>query len=338
MPSRKFRNSRPHEEHGLLDILRWKLGLLPHETPRFPDAPDTPAARIPLDRAAIAEPPAHGWRVVWLGHASFLLQGAGISLLVDPVFSPHCAPLPLGILRRLSPPPCETSDLPPIHAVLLTHSHYDHLDLATLRRLGKHLPLIVPEGHAAWLTRRGFSGTVEIPWFGSLPLAPGVTATATPAQHFTARSPWDRNRAHWCGWLLEGAGCKLWHAGDSGYFQGFREIGERFGPLDLGMIPIGAYQPRHIMRPMHMNPEEAVQAFCETRCRRAIAMHWGTFRLTDEPLGEPPLRLAAACEQHGIEPGHFIAGAIGQSWEIQSPSAPDRGNSRGGHPGSPTNG
>jgi len=316
MPSKTFRNPWPHNAHGLLDILRWKLGMPPHEAPLLPDAPDAPAARITLSRAEISTPPAIGWRVAWLGHSSFLIQGAGVSLLVDPVFSSHCAPIRLPGLRRLREPPCGLEDLPSVHAVLLTHSHYDHLDLPTLRRLGNHIPLIVPEGHAAWLMRAGFSDVREIPWFTSHALASGVTLTATPAQHFTAHSPWDRNRGHWCGWLVEGASCKLWHAGDSGYCKVFREIGERFGPIDFGMIPIGAYQPRHIMHAMHMNPEEAARVFLETRCRRAVAMHWGTFRLTDEPLGEPPLRLNAELEKLGIAPDSFIVGSVGQSWTI----------------------
>ena len=313
MKSDRFRNPWPHDSHGILDILRWKLGLPPHEAHRIPDAPDLPAKQVPL---SITGPPTHGWRVAWLGHASFLLQGAGLSLLVDPVFSSHCAPLKLPSFRRLIDPPCAVTSLPPIDAVLLTHSHYDHLDLPTLRLLGNQMPLLVPEGHSSWLKRIGFSETVELPWFASHTLAPGFTVTATPAQHFTARSPWDRDRSHWCGWLIEGAGCSLWHAGDSGYSDVFREIGERFGPIDFGMIPIGAYQPRHIMRSMHMNPDEAAQAFLDTRCRRAVAMHWGTFRLTDEPMGEPPLLLAAALEKLKIPAENFVAGAIGQTWQV----------------------
>jgi N-acyl-phosphatidylethanolamine-hydrolysing phospholipase D len=223
-------------------------------------------------------------------------------------------------MRRLADPPCSLEDLPPIHAVLLTHSHYDHLDLPTLRRLGRHLPLFVPEGHATWLKRAGFMEVSEIPWFGNIQITPTVKLTATPAQHFTARSLWDRDRGHWCGWLLEGADCSLWHAGDSGYCEVFREIGARFGPIDFGMIPIGAYQPRRILRSIHMNPEEAALTFLETRCRRAVGMHWGTFRLTDEPIGEPPLLLAAAREKHRISNEKFTAGAIGQSWQIDPSS------------------
>jgi N-acyl-phosphatidylethanolamine-hydrolysing phospholipase D len=269
-----------------------------------------------VSRHEIAMPPEFGWRVVWLGHASFLLQGAGVSVLVDPVFSVHCGPLPIPLLRRKVLPPVSLESMPPIRAVLLTHSHYDHLDLPTLRRLGMDVPLIVPDGHGRWLRRCGFRNVAEVSWYSSHQIAAGVSVVATPAQHFTARSPWDRDRGHWCGWRIEGQDCSLWHAGDSGYCAGFREIGERLGPVDLGMIPIGAYQPRHIMRPMHMNPEEAVRVFQEVGCRRALAMHWGTFRLTDEPMSEPPLRLARAVESAGIPADAFSAGKIGQSWQI----------------------
>jgi N-acyl-phosphatidylethanolamine-hydrolysing phospholipase D len=271
---------------------------------------------LPLDPQDVSIPPAHGWRAVWLGHASFMLQGCGVSLLIDPVFSDYCAPFPIPRLKRKQAPPCLLTELPVIDAVLLTHSHYDHLDLPTLRKLGWETRLLVADGHAAWLRKKGFKNVAEVRWHESIDLGGNLRVTATPAQHFTARSFHDRDLAHWCGWLLEGAGRTLWHAGDSGYCEAFQDIGARYGPIDFGMIPIGAYQPRHIMHPMHMNPDEAVVAFIETRCRRAVGMHWGTFRLTDEALGEPPLLLAAALEKHHIDPGLFVAGAIGQSWDI----------------------
>jgi N-acyl-phosphatidylethanolamine-hydrolysing phospholipase D len=209
-------------------------------------------------------------------------------------------------------------DLPKIDAVLLTHSHYDHLDLATLRKLGTSMPLFIAEGHAAWLNSKGFPAVREQAWHSSLEILPGIRVTSTPAQHFTARSPLDRNRGHWCGWLIEGAGCKLWHAGDSGYCPAFAAIGALYGPIDFGMIPIGAYQPRRIMRPMHLNPAEAVRVFQETRCRRAAAMHWGTFRLTDEPIGEPPLWLKSALKENGVDPGLFEVVAVGAQREIMA--------------------
>ncbi len=313
-----FRNPWPHDEHGILDILRWKLKLGPQEKPEMPDAPDLAAEWMPVAASEIDVPPANGWRITWLGHASFLIQGGGVSMLIDPVFSDYCAPVTLPGLKRRVATPCQITDLPRIDMVFLTHGHYDHLDLPTLREIGRGTRIIIAEGHASWLGRKGFSNVSELAWERTLEIAPGVTVTATPAQHFTARSPWDRNQGHWCGWLIEGMGAKLWHAGDSGYCPAFSEIGERHGPIDFGMIPIGAYLPRRIMKPMHMNPEEAVRAFLESGCRRAVAMHWGTFRLTDEPMGEPPLRLRSALMAQGISPEHFEIAAVGQQWNIRS--------------------
>ncbi len=311
-----FGNPWPHEVLNLMDILRWKMRWGQQESAVLEDAPDLPASWRAVTRGEIATPPAVGWRVTWLGHASFLLQGAGISVLVDPVFSEFCAPLPIPSLRRKVAPPCGLDELPPIDTVLLTHGHYDHLDLPTLRSLGKMMPMLIAEGHADWLRGKGFAHVRELAWHASAEIAPGIRVTATPAQHFTSRTLMDRNRGHWCGWLVEGAGCKLWHAGDSGYCAAFEEIGEHYGPIDFGMIPIGAYQPRRIMRPMHMNPEEAVRAFTEARCRRAVAMHWGTFRLTDEPMGEPPLLLGRALREQGISTADFVAAEVGTRWEV----------------------
>ncbi len=312
----RFTNPWPHDAHRVADILRWKLAIGAPEPPLIESAPDTPADWLALAAWDIAAPPEAGWRVVWLGHASFLVQGAGASILIDPVFSDHCAPFPVPSLRRKVRPPCSIGDLPRIDAVLLTHSHYDHLDLKTLRAIGSATPVIIAEGHSAWLGKKGFSNVRELPWQKSLEAAPGVTVTATPAQHFTARTPFDGNRGHWCGFLIGGAGCALWHAGDSGWCGAFREIGGRHGPIDFGMIPIGAYNPRRIMKAMHMSPEEAVRAFEETSCRRAVAMHWGTFALTDEPMREPVLRLARELKRKNLAPDRFVAGRVGEIWQV----------------------
>jgi N-acyl-phosphatidylethanolamine-hydrolysing phospholipase D len=316
-----FRNPWKHDIHGVADILRWKLKWGEQESPELPEAPDEPAKWRAVLPQEIATPPASEWRVTWLGHASFLLQGAGISVLIDPVFSEFCAPLPFPSLRRKVPVPCAIEDLPAIDHILITHSHYDHLDVPTLRRLGRETPITVAEGHASWLRARRFLLVNELAWHETAEIAPGIRVIATPAQHFTARTPFDRDRSHWCGWLIDGGGCKLWHAGDSGYCPAFEEIGGRYGPIDFAMIPIGAYLPRRIMRPMHMNPAEAVQAFLDARCRRAVAMHWGTFQLTDEPMGEPPLLLSKALVEKSVPPDRFVAGDIGSQWNVEPTTA-----------------
>jgi N-acyl-phosphatidylethanolamine-hydrolysing phospholipase D len=311
-----FDNPWPHKTHGFSDILGWKLGISAREKPRIPDAPNSGAPLITLDPLQIAQAPIQTWRTTWLGHASFLVQGGGISLLIDPVFSDHCAPLPFPSLKRKVAPPCLLSELPHIDAILLTHTHYDHLDLPTLRQLGQTIPLFLPSGHKALLKKSGFNNVTELAWWDSHDLTDNIRITAVPGQHFTSRTPFDRNTGHWCGWVIEGVEKKLWHAGDSGYCPVFSDIGERFDGIDLAMIPIGAYQPRSIMQAMHMNPDEAVQAFIDAKCQRAIAMHWGTFQLTDEPFGEPPILLKQAMDEKNLPDHRFVAGSIGEIWYV----------------------
>jgi N-acyl-phosphatidylethanolamine-hydrolysing phospholipase D len=308
MASTRFSNPWPHAEHGFSDILLWKLGKMEKDHEPYPDRP---AALMP--DAQIPPMPTEGWQVTWLGHSSFLLQGAGRRFLIDPILSKYCSPLPIPTLRRLSPAPFTLEQLGKIDAVFLTHAHYDHCDVSTLRKLPADTPVYAPKGHLWWLERKALYAAGSAGWHESIEPFPGIKATLTPAQHFTARTPWDRNKALWGGWLFEGAGKKIWHAGDSGYCPAFQEIGEKYGPIDLGLIPIGAYAPRSIMKAMHMNPSEAVDVFHETRCRKAIAMHWGTFRLTDEPMGAPPERLQEALQE---KPGDFVVGQVGESWAV----------------------
>ncbi len=313
---RHFKNPWPHPVHHFRDIASWKMRLGTQETPERPDAGDAPAEWSHVTREEMATPITSGWKVTWLGHASFLLQSSNFNILIDPIFSQFCAPIPIPSLRRRVATPCVIQDLPRIDLILLTHTHYDHLDLPTLRQIGRDNRIVIADGHMPWLRGKGFTHVSDLAWHQSEEILPGLKITATPAQHFTARSAWDRDRGHWCGFLIEGAGCKLWHAGDSGYSPAFQEIGQRYGPLDFGMIPIGAYLPRRIMKAMHMNPAEAVQAFLDSRCHQAVAMHWGTFRLTDEPMAEPPILLRKAIQERYINPQDFSVGRVGESWRI----------------------
>jgi N-acyl-phosphatidylethanolamine-hydrolysing phospholipase D len=224
-----------------MDILKWKLGISPAEHSVFPQSPDLPAGCKRILRPQIQEPPVGSWRVAWLGHASFLVQGFGMSILIDPVFSDYCAPFPIPGLRRRAPLPLALDDLPRIDAVLITHSHYDHLDLPTLRKLPESALIVTAEGHSQWLAKKLARPVSELPWYGELSLNENIKITSTPAQHFSGRTPFDRDRGHWCGWLLEAGETKIWHAGDSGYCPAFHEIGQRYGPIDFAMIHIGAY-------------------------------------------------------------------------------------------------
>ncbi|MBX6421796.1 MAG: MBL fold metallo-hydrolase [Nevskia sp.] len=250
--------------------------------------------------------------LTWIGHASFLLQHGGLNLLTDPHLSGRASPFSFAGPARLAPPGLEFHELPPIDAVLISHNHYDHLDALTVRRLAREHPglrFFVPLGLADWFRRRGIERVTELDWWQSAELGAGAGAarvTAVPVQHFSGRGLRDRNATLWCGMVFEHAGAKVFFAGDTGYSRDFADIAARFAPFDLALIPIGAYEPRGFMAPVHVNPEEAVRIHQELGSRLSVAMHWGTFRLTLEPMDEPPRRLAAALAAAGIPPERFI--------------------------------
>jgi len=248
-------------------------------------------------------------RITWVGHASFLVQLGRWNVLTDPVWSERASPLPWTGPARLVPPGIEFERLPPIDVVVLSHDHYDHLDAPTVRRLaarhGSALHWIAPLGHADWLARRGAERVTELDWWSSTRLEAGGSAldvTAYPAQHWSRRRPFERSPRLWASFGLCGqAGRRVYFGGDSGYAPIFREIGSRAGPFDATLLPIGAYEPRWFMRGAHMDPTEAVQSYRDLGGRgRFVAMHWGTFILTDEPILEPPARTRRAWEEAGL--------------------------------------
>jgi len=244
--------------------------------------------------------------VTWVGHSTLLLQLDGVNILTDPQWSPRASPVSFAGPRRVSPPGLPFEDLPPIHVVVISHDHYDHLDVATVKRLAaEHRPkFLVPLGLKAWFANIGITDVDELDWWDHRELRQ-LTFTCVPAQHFSGRTLWDRNRRLWGGWVVAGRAKRLYFAGDTAYFAGFKEIGARLGPFDLAAVPIGAYVPANIMRASHTNPEEALQAFADVRGRTFVPIHWGTFDLAEEPLEEPPQRLAAEARRLKLDLEHI---------------------------------
>jgi len=253
------------------------------------------APAVPWDPAAFAGDAA----ITWIGHASFLVRMDGATFITDPIFSHRCSPVQFMGPPRLVPPGVPLEGLPPLDFALLSHDHYDHTDRASIEALAaRGVPFLVPRGMGALV--RGFGAQArELGWWDSAEIG-GLRAHCVPAQHFSGRGLTDRNRRLWAGWIVEGATRRFYHAGDTGYFGGFAEIGERFGAIDLAAMPIGAYLPREMMGFIHVNPEEAVRAAMDAGARRVLAMHFGTFDLADEPLDEPPRRFRAEAARLGV--------------------------------------
>jgi L-ascorbate metabolism protein UlaG (beta-lactamase superfamily) len=240
--------------------------------------------------------------VTWVGHSTLLIQLDGVNILTDPQWSSRASPVSFAGPRRVTPPGIRFEDLPPIHLVLISHDHYDHLDVATVERLAEaHRPLfLVPLGLKAWFADLGITQVEELDWWESRSRK-GLTLTCLPAQHFSSRTFWDRNRRLWSGWAVTGRGKRFFFAGDTGYYDVFKEIGNRLGPFDLAAIPIGAYMPATIMKSGHTTPEEALRLFEDVRGRRFVGIHWGTFDLAEEPIEEPPKRVLAEARRLGLD-------------------------------------
>lgn len=283
------------EDHpGFSQMMKWFWER------KSPDTSDsTIGVNIPReapDMSRIFHPNDSLIQVTWIGHSTFLIQLDGLNFLTDPIFSERCSPLEWIGPKRFTPPSISIDSLPPIDFVILSHNHYDHLDLPTAHALGKWTKWFVPLGVKEIFESEGLSNVEELDWWGKTDLGP-LEIVCTPNQHFSGRSPLDRNESLWGSWAVIGSHQRIWFAGDTGYnpFQ-FKEIGENYGPFDVALIPIGAYNPEWIMRDHHVNPSEAVSIHRYVRSKFSIGMHWGTFTLTDEPIDEPPKLLKDALQ------------------------------------------
>jgi L-ascorbate metabolism protein UlaG (beta-lactamase superfamily) len=280
--------------------------LLERRTPWPAHVEDRPQPVPPRGDAAAV--------VTFIGHATFLIQTAAGNILTDPMFSRRAGPFSRLGPRRVREPAISLDRLPPISTVLLSHNHYDHCDLPSLRALAaRYDPLVVaPLGNGTLVRAAGIRRVEELDWWQEATTA-AWPITATPAHHFSARGPFDRNRALWSGFMLTAADRRLYFAGDSAYAPFFPEIRERFGPIDLALLPIGAYEPRWFMRAVHMNPAESVQAHLDLGAPETIGMHFGTFQLTTEGIDAPLRGLEAACAARKVSPCRFRTLGFGDS-------------------------
>ena len=294
--ARGFQNPWPDSEpRGLRDVIRWSLERRNKTLPPDP-APGSIAIAAPTFAERVG---ADDLSATWVGHSTVLLQLGAVNILTDPMWSERASPVTFAGPRRFVEPAFGLESLPSIDVVLISHNHYDHLDKPTVRALARRMPeaeWVVPLGLSRVLRKWGADRVREADWWQTLEIRTALGAariSSAPAQHFSARGLWDRGRTLWCSWAVSAGARRAFFAGDTAYHPEFPSIRERYGPFDLAMLPIGAYEPRWFMKTVHMNPPEALRAYVELAGARAgevamLPIHWGTFRLTDEPIGQPP--------------------------------------------------
>lgn len=313
---RFFNPGHPDTDRSPRDMLRWKLREKAARWPKHvPVSPVVPETRV------------DGLRVIMVGHATLLIQAGGLNVLTDPLWSDRASPVKFVGPRRVTAPGVAFADLPPIDVVLLSHNHYDHLDIASLRRLDSAFrPLIVtPLGNDTIVRRALPDARIAAgDWWSQVQLDPDCSVDIVPAYHWSARGSGDRRMALWGGFMLRTPAGLVFFAGDTGYGDGaiFRTMRERYGAPDVALLPIGAYAPRWFMAAQHTDPDEAVRIMLDLDARSAIGIHWGSFQLTDEAREEPSALLRQALQDRGIAETRFAAAAPGDVFDV--PASADR--------------
>jgi L-ascorbate metabolism protein UlaG (beta-lactamase superfamily) len=308
---RFFNPGQPPTDRSLRDLWRWRSERAAVEWPaQVAVTPTVPESRM------------EQMRITMVGHATLLIQVAGLNILTDPVWSDRASPVTFAGPQRVTAPGIAVEDLPPIDVVLVSHNHYDHLDLATLRQLhDEHQPtMVMPLGNDT-IVRSAIPGARILvgDWGSSIPIGPSATVTITRANHWSNRGLRDRRMALWAGFLVGTQQGSVWFAGDTGYGDGsiIRDMRARYGAPDVALIPIGAYEPRWFMAAQHVDPQAAVQVFQDIGARHALGIHWGTFRLTDEGREAPRNELLEALSRAGVDAGRFIAAEPGQVFNFR---------------------
>lgn len=299
-----FRNPYPgFEDRGLGGVVKWMIWeRLTGEKAKLPEKYDFP---IEKNDGAFLRDNKTDFTATWIGHSTLLLQIEGMNILTDPVWSERASPFSFIGPKRFAPPGVALKDLPPIDVVLISHDHYDHLDRSTIEKLGNKPLYLIPLGVSEILERWGITNYEELDWWDSFTFNQ-TKFICTPTQHFSGRNPLQANSNLWASWVVKSRTASFYYGGDSGYFPGFAEIGQKYGPFDLAALPIGAYHPRWFMSPMHMSPDQAVQAFLDLQAKKFIPIHWGVFQMADEPLDEPPKVLQSEIARRELDAQDFL--------------------------------
>ncbi len=290
---KKFINPSRRPANGFKEVGKYGRERVPDKW-RYVDDPDSQTRQIPIANS-------EDLQYTFINHSSFLIQWNGINILTDPIWSKRCSPFQWAGPRRMRPPGIAYENLPPIHLVLISHNHYDHLDKITFKRLVKdYQPQIVaPLGLAHLLTKWGAKQVTELDWWQTS-IFKGMTITATPCNHFSSRGLFDRDKTLWAGYSLTDKTRNIYYTGDTGYSDVFTQIGEKLGPFDLSFIPIGAYKPEWFMSPIHISPSQAVQVHHDVKSKKSVAMHFGTFPLADDNPETSTTELKRCLEKEAI--------------------------------------
>lgn len=308
----RFHNLEPKPHKSLADVLKWQLKRAPQLPWVAQAGPNT--APVVTSRVQGAE-----LRVTYINHATLLIQQHGLNILTDPLWSKRASPFEFIGPKRYHPPGLSLDQLPPIDLILVSHNHYDHLDLFSLRQLAERFPsaqVVTGLGNSGLIGECGFPDVIELDWWQSLPLNEYLNLHAVPVQHWSARARHDTNRSLWLGFVLDSADGPVLFPGDSGLGPEFKLIHQRFGPLRFAALPIGAYAPRWFMRDNHMNPDDAVQAHQQLASQCSMAIHFGTFNLSDEEQFAPLQELDKALAERQVPASEFRPPKPGEQWQV----------------------
>jgi L-ascorbate metabolism protein UlaG (beta-lactamase superfamily) len=302
----KFQNSPPLPHHGFLSLLKWRWTHKPVRWPKIVELQKYPSPPRSVEGDQV--------RVTFINHATFLIQTQGLNILTDPIWSGRASPVSWAGPKRVCSPGVSLDDLPPIHMVLISHNHYDSLDIPTLKELWRRFQPKIYCGlkNGPLLEKNGIGNINEMNWWEELELLPKLKLICVPAQHWSSRTFFDARETLWAGFVLKNQKGSLYYSGDTGYGIFFKEIAKRMGPIKISLLPIGAYLPRWFMSPYHMSPEEAAKAHLDIGSEQSVAYHFDTFQLADEAYGQAPKDLAEALEKYKIPKEKFWVLGMGE--------------------------